>query len=492
MASRKRKRSAIFTVATLGLLAIAALTKLVAANSRDSTAPTFVLTGDILLSRMVEASLRRHPNADPWQEVRSHFPQDTIFIGNLEGAVGTADQCREDVPSGLCFPIDPLRIPLLKQGGFKLLSLENNHAFDLGLTGLERSRKVLLEAGLTPLRWEDSPYFLEVGPFTIAFVATNVFPEPGREARRANSREMRERLQVAGKLADLVVVYVHWGKELQDWAGQALQKESEALIESGADLVVGTHPHVVSEPVCVGGRPVYYSLGNHLFDQKYEVTWTGALLECGINPSGELVTTRLVRTFADRSTFFPQVMADQQWSWSPLECSSIPLRKPLTIDGITLRARSLPEQPDQVVLTGWSGGRKLWVSQPSRIISAWSARLSPSEPSESLVLVERLPSTLDNELAPRPRVYQVTARGLVARWRGTSLAWPLVDVAIIDSNGCVLCALHRGDSFMLPEPTTSNRRTYSYRWNGFGFDGDPNHEVQTACDDYWRESGAEY
>ena len=86
-----------------------------------------------------------------------------------------------------------------------------------------------------------------------------------------------------------------------------------------------------------------------------------------------------------------------------------------------------------------------------------------------LVSLERHPSSIDNELGLRPYVYAVGPGGLVARWRGSALAWPLLD-AITTSDG-VVCALHRDDSFLLADPETKGTRIAAYRWNGFGFTG---------------------
>jgi hypothetical protein len=74
-------------------------------------------------------------------------------------------------------------------------------------------------------------------------------------------------------------------------------------------------------------------------------------------------------------------------------------------------------------------------------------------------------------VALRPHVYDVGTRGLVARWRGTALAWPLID-AMVDAQGRV-CALHRGDSFIRLDPTDTTTRTMRYQWNGFGFSAVP-------------------
>jgi poly-gamma-glutamate synthesis protein (capsule biosynthesis protein) len=86
-----------------------------------------------------------------------------------------------------------------------------------------------------------------------------------------------------------------------------------------------------------------------------------------------------------------------------------------------------------------------------------------------LLSLERHSSSIDDEVGLRPYVYAVGTHGLIARWRGSALAWPMTD-AIATEKG-VLCALHRGDSFLLSDPATKATRIAAYRWNGFGFSG---------------------
>jgi poly-gamma-glutamate synthesis protein (capsule biosynthesis protein) len=86
-----------------------------------------------------------------------------------------------------------------------------------------------------------------------------------------------------------------------------------------------------------------------------------------------------------------------------------------------------------------------------------------------LLSLESHTSSIDDEVGLRPYVYAVGPHGLIARWRGSALAWPLIDA--VESKDGVLCALHRGDSFLLPDPATTTTRIAAYRWNGFGFAG---------------------
>lgn len=87
-------------------------------------------------------------------------------------------------------------------------------------------------------------------------------------------------------------------------------------------------------------------------------------------------------------------------------------------------------------------------------------------------------SGIDSETAIRPYVYAAGPRELVARSRGSALAWPLID-AVIERDG-TLCALHSEDSFIQRDSTVKTTRRLRYRWNGFGF------SAATAADcDAW-------
>jgi poly-gamma-glutamate synthesis protein (capsule biosynthesis protein) len=78
-------------------------------------------------------------------------------------------------------------------------------------------------------------------------------------------------------------------------------------------------------------------------------------------------------------------------------------------------------------------------------------------------------------------VYEVGPHGFIARWRGSALAWPLLDARLLPGQGGVLCALHRRDSFLMLTPDSKGTRVAAYRWNGFGFDGIADKGVVSGC-----------
>jgi poly-gamma-glutamate synthesis protein (capsule biosynthesis protein) len=129
-------------------------------------------------------------------------------------------------------------------------------------------------------------------------------------------------------------------------------------------------------------------------------------------------------------------------------------------------------------------GQPLWRTQPKTLLSVERFSLAPSSAKELLFTLESHHSPIDREVGPRPYVYDLGPRGLIAKWRGSSLAWPLIDAHWLqdEKSNSFLCALHRGDSFLTLNPATKSTRTAVYLWNGFGFSGSENPDWQKACE----------
>jgi poly-gamma-glutamate synthesis protein (capsule biosynthesis protein) len=409
-----------------------------------------LFTGDILLSREVKHEIDR-TGRFPWEPFATLFHVATWVAGNLEGAVGDERDCLPTSTASPCFAIPLSLVPMLSRAGFRAIGIANNHAIDLGAAGHEATRQALTAADIEPLAWDDSPHFVRAGPYDIAVIAISTVP--ARDGSRAEipSTELRQKLRLARNLADAVVVFIHWGSELLDWPDAEQRRAAEWLVHNGADLVIGHHPHVVQEPECIAGRPVFFSLGNHLFDQKYPATKRGLIADCRIQ--GGVLHCDAIGTATPTGSSFPQL--DGAVSTPPCD---VRLRPPPTLNGFTLRASN------GYVIAGSRSGARAW---HSRALPLLSAETGPGY----LFTLERHPSTLDGEDGVRPYVYDATDHGLVARWRGSALAWPLLDAMFLPEDPGILCALHRGDSFLVLQPGARGTRTAAYRWNGFGFSG---------------------
>lgn len=478
-------RARVAGIGLLGALALASLAVSGApprAGAVKGSGPRLLFAGDVLLSRQVPLEIAT-TGRSPLAGVAELFAGRDLVLANLEGAVGNEESC---LPSkGPCFPIARERLALLSRAGLTALGLANNHARDLGERGLDATRASLAAEGLLALDFESSPRFVRLGKpgttgtTTVALVVLSLVKGRDGTANEVPSVEVARKLRLARRLADLVVVSVHWGEELLEWPSDAQRIAAAWLVENGASLVVGHHPHVVQPPECLAGRPVFYSLGNLLFDQRYSASKEGLLADCRVEEGA--LACRGVPTETPPRSSFPRLVSRPEPSASALDACRVPLGRPFEVAGITLRP---VDRGEGLSLEGSRDGRILFTTRPLRALSVESGRLAADDGEELLFALERHPSPLDGEDGVRPYVYAVGSSGLVARWRGSGLAWPLVDARLLPG-GRFLCALHRGDSYLVPDPQSRARHAEVYRWNGFGFSAVADDGAGQACRALW-------
>lgn len=447
------------------LLAIAfALLSAAAAAQQAPRDIRFLFTGDIMMSRQVKAEMR-YRNDSPWREFSGLFRGADLVGGNFESAIGEETECPRE--NSLCFASPESSAQLLHAAGFRLVTVENNHSGDLGETGREKTREAFRKSGMLALDFDHSPQFLAFGDVTVALVAITMVRAADGEVQQIPSVAVEQKLRLARQLANLVIVSVHWGNELQDWPTEAQEQQASWLVQHGADLIVGHHPHVIQPPRCVEGKPVFFSLGNHLFDQKYPETKEGLIADCRIR-DGQLTCGGL-RSHTGSGTSYPVLIGRDSASDHALEGCTPQLGAGLRVGTTTIKPA--PWSPDQsadsVLLEGYTNGRLLWRSTRQELVSLQETDRWGQE--AMLLSLERHPSSIDNQVGLRPYVYAVGRSGLIARWRGSALAWPLLDAVVSDDG--TLCALHRGDSFLVPNANTTQTRLAAYRWTGFGFRG---------------------
>ncbi len=452
-------RTALLTIAAAAFLsAPAAMAQQTPGDFR------MLFTGDVMMSRLVRIEMEQR-RTSPWASFSGLFHGVSFVGGNFEAALGDPAKCSPE--NKLCFAVADSATETMRQAGFSMVTAENNHSGDLGQAGRIETRETFRQIGMLALDFDSSPQFFRFGELTVGLIAVTTIKAADGRVQQVPSVELTQKLRLARQLANLVVVSIHWGNELQDWPTGAQQQDARWLVEHGADLIVGHHPHVVQAPACVEGRPVFFSLGNHLFDQKYAETKDGLIADCSVH-AGRLVCGAL-STHTDEMTAYPKLAGRNAAADKTLASCSPQLGNGAEVNGVTIRPEPWsPEQPvDGIILDGYREGKLAWQSRRQALVSL---QLTTSMAADPLLLsLERHNSSIDDEVGLRPYVYAVGPHGLIARWRGSALAWPLIDA--VESKGGVLCALHRGDSFLMPDPATKTTRIAAYRWNGFGFSG---------------------
>ncbi len=238
------------------------------ALEQEQKVPQKILfVGDVMLARAVEKRMYAHSFLYPYEGIRDFLASFSSVIGNFEASIPKIHVPTQSMQ--FAFSVDKSIAKTLMNNGFTHMSLANNHAYDFGLAGYENAKNVLEESGLrvagSPLKVSlDEVLYVELDDLRIAVVPIYAVVSPPSHA------ELRETLEALASTSDMQIAYVHWGDEYILTNNTAQKKLAYFLIDSGADAVIGHHPHVVQNISLYKDAPIFYSLGNFIFDQYWE------------------------------------------------------------------------------------------------------------------------------------------------------------------------------------------------------------------------------
>ncbi len=201
------------------------------------------------------------------EENRFFYGMD-LLIANLEGPFAPN---RVPTTKSIAFRFDPKLAPELAKYGFHGFSLANNHTVDMGWANVDYTKKILKDSKLKffgdQLR-EGTEYTWVAGeemglPEKVAIIGVN------NTDHALKMNKVKEAIVEAKKQARYVIVNVHWGVEYKRNSRQAEQDLAHWFVDQGVTAVIGGHPHVVQEMEIYKGAPIFYSLGNFIFDQYF-------------------------------------------------------------------------------------------------------------------------------------------------------------------------------------------------------------------------------
>jgi len=285
---------------------LAAATVATAAGGNAATVD-LVFAGDVVLDDTAGALIAQ--GGDPFVDFADVFARADIRVANLECVVATTG---EPGDKNYTFRAHPRVLPVLKKH-FDALALANNHSGDYGRAAFAEMLGLLNQAGLAAiggghnLREAHTPWIVERKGLRIALLAYVEFKPRAFEAGAGTpgvawSGEDEQVLQDvidARRVhhADIVIPFMHWGWEEEPQPSPRLRAFARRLIDAGADMVVGGHPHVTQGADIYKGKPIIYSLGNFLFNSfETEATTTGWVLSADIGADG----VRSWRTYVAR------------------------------------------------------------------------------------------------------------------------------------------------------------------------------------------------
>jgi poly-gamma-glutamate capsule biosynthesis protein CapA/YwtB (metallophosphatase superfamily) len=232
--------------------------------------------------------------------VRALFEGADLAITNFENPAPDAFRYHSE---GTVFSADPALLATIAHAGIDWVSLANNHIRDFGAQGVLDTITNLNRWGIAhggagaDLAAARAPTILAVRTTRVGILAYDtIAPSYAAGADRVGSAQMTEQgvkedIARARELgAQLVVVFPHWGVEYSTGPTEQQLQLGHAAIDAGADLVIGNHPHWAGAVEIYKGKPIFYALGNLVFDQ----TWSEPTLE-GISLEMTFAGTRLVQ-----------------------------------------------------------------------------------------------------------------------------------------------------------------------------------------------------
>lgn len=270
---------------------------------------TLVFAGDVLLDS------RTAPNYDASgatglldETMLNLLTQADLTVVNQEFPFSTRGTPAED--KQYTFRVDPSYSGALQDMGIDLVTLANNHSLDYGKEALQDTFQTLDAAGIRYAGAGDSEerasalQTFEVQGKTFGFLAASrVIPVTGWNVANEqpgvfctyDDTALVKQIQAARSQCDFLTVYVHWGKEHTTELTEHQRDLAKAYEEAGADLVVGSHPHVLQGIAYEGDMPVFYSLGNFIFGANVEQT---AALQVTVDPDGT-ASYRLIGAYSE-------------------------------------------------------------------------------------------------------------------------------------------------------------------------------------------------
>lgn len=275
---------------------------------------SLLFAGDVMMNRGVEDTIQKQASGNwefPFDQIRGELSDADITFGNLEGPVSDKGTDRHNLYS---FRMNPGVIPALKNVGFDVVSLANNHIGDWGREAFEDTMRRLRREGVQYVGagWNKqealTPTIFETKGKRVGYLAfTDVGPNELRAGEAlsgiaiADFETVENAVRQSKGLVDILVVSFHYGDEYQSKPNARQQKLARLAVDAGARVVVGHHPHVVQRIEEYNGGVIAYSLGNFIFDQNFsEETMTGLLVKVefeGDNISAVVPTPVIMNEF---------------------------------------------------------------------------------------------------------------------------------------------------------------------------------------------------
>ncbi len=254
--------------------------------------------GDMMLDRHVGKKIKEKG----LDYIFGKLDQENFFSGydliaaNLEGAVTNNGDHRAPIKS-YDFAFHPDLILGLKKYNFNFFNLANNHIDDQGLRGIKETRENLDKLGIyysgdiNNIISKHSAKIIEINNTKIGMLGLCSL------WGNLNKDELEKKIEYLASSSKFIIANIHWGEEYEQTSNKSQKSLAHFLIDSGVDVIIGHHPHVIQETEIYKDKPIFYSLGNFVFDQYFsEETQRGLAVEIIFNDQNIDYRTYLLKS----------------------------------------------------------------------------------------------------------------------------------------------------------------------------------------------------
>lgn len=215
---------------------------------------TLGLVGDLGLGRHI-TSTARSKNDFSWSfiGITDWLSQNDLNLANLESPI-IAD-CPTGYTGTFTFCGDTRFLPYLSNFIF---NLNNNHILNYGQNGLAQTRQLL------PRAFYDNFYAETINNISFGFLGYDFVTYP-----RLDQAQIISQIKQYDSEVDYLIISIHWGNEYLPQPEKWRINFARQMVDAGADIIHGHHPHVWQEPEIYQDKPIFYSFGNFIFDQSW-------------------------------------------------------------------------------------------------------------------------------------------------------------------------------------------------------------------------------
>ena len=281
---------------------------------------TIYAVGDVMLGEQSLCynfgvkSVIKNKGADYlFKDVKDIFRNGDIVFGNLEAPI--SNHTDKNGFEANFFRADPYVIKGLKNAHFDALSVANNHIMEHGEGAFWSTINSLKENNITPVGVANKTEILEVNGFKIAILAYSFiddFISNPLYNKVCSEKKIFEDIKNIRKSVDLVILSLHWGYEYVPFPSPEQVEIGRKLIDSGADIIIGGHPHVLQSYEIYKGRLIVYSLGNFIFDHTYiKSTQETVIAKIRVDTNTKDINIDIIPVTCDPKEYYPKI-ADEK------------------------------------------------------------------------------------------------------------------------------------------------------------------------------------